>query len=56
MAARIGRPPLDDDQKKIAISIRISPDLLARLKSRADRDGVGYQTLIHSILSADSPA
>jgi uncharacterized protein (DUF4415 family) len=46
---RGGRPPLGD-QKRIAISFRIDPELLAKLRTVAAARGVGYQTLAHELL------
>ncbi len=45
----IGRPPVGDAVKK-SIAIRINPNLLAQLRSMAERKHVPYQTLIHDIL------
>jgi uncharacterized protein (DUF4415 family) len=41
-----GRPPKDEAQKKVAFSIRLSPDVLAHFKSQ----GPGRQTGIDEAL------
>lgn len=35
---------------RVAISIKLDPKLLSRIKERAEVGGVGYQTLIHEKL------
>ena len=47
---RVGRPTLGEVARQL-IAIRIDPQLLQRLRNEADRRHVGYQTLIHEILS-----
>ncbi|TGL58671.1 hypothetical protein EHQ58_10145 [Leptospira ognonensis] len=37
-------------QLRVAISIKLDPKLLGRIKERAEVSGVGYQTLIHEKL------
>ena len=49
-ARRVGRPTLGEVARQL-IAIRIDPQLLERLRNEADRRHVGYQTLIHEILS-----
>ena len=49
-ARRVGRPTLGEVARQL-IAIRIDPQLLQRLRDEADRRHVGYQTLIHEILS-----
>jgi predicted DNA binding CopG/RHH family protein len=39
-----------DTSPKVMISLRVSPQVLAALKDDADALGIGYQTLINSIL------
>jgi hypothetical protein len=46
---RGGRPP-GGDQKRIAISFRVAPELLAQLRTVAAARGIGYQTLAHALL------
>ncbi len=48
-ARRVGRPLLGFSPRKL-ISIKIDPDLLKKLKSKAIKYGKGYQTFIHEIL------
>lgn len=49
-ARRVGRPTFGEVARQL-IAIRIDPQLLQRLRDEADRRHVGYQTLIHEILS-----
>ena len=46
---RRGRPVIGESPRK-AISIRIDEDILAKLKSKAKKSGVAYQSLINDIL------
>lgn len=50
--ARRGRPVKPDDEKFVAISIRIDPAVLERVKKKAKKRGIGYQTLINEALKA----
>lgn len=47
---RIGRPPLGP-LKAQDIHLRIPPGILERLRTKAEKLGIGYQTLIKQILS-----
>ena len=47
---RVGRPPIGDAARQL-IAIRLDPDVLQRLRAEAKRHKLGYQTLIHRILS-----
>ena len=47
---RVGRPPLGR-VPRTAISVRVDRDVLARLKARAAKRGVPYQSLINDILA-----
>ncbi len=47
---RVGRPPVGR-VPRAPISLRVDPDVLARLKSRAKKRGVPYQSLINDILA-----
>jgi predicted DNA binding CopG/RHH family protein len=47
-ARRVGRPPTG--RAKQLIALRVSPDLLARLKRMARRKKMPYQTLMHVLL------
>ena len=47
---RVGRPPLGSAARK-AISLRVDPQVLARLKAKAAKRGVPYQSLINDILA-----
>ncbi|GEM_PF-2501699 len=46
---RRGRPIIGDSPRK-AISVRIEEDVLAKLKAKAKKRGVPYQSLINEIL------
>jgi len=46
---RRGRPVIGESPRK-AISIRIDESVLSKLKSRAKKKGVAYQSLINEIL------
>jgi uncharacterized protein (DUF4415 family) len=48
-ARRVGRPRLGPNAKRL-ISIRIDPELLRSLHEKAEKKGIGYQSLIHQIL------
>jgi uncharacterized protein (DUF4415 family) len=45
-----GRPPKTADDKFIPISIRLHPRALERVRKEAEKQGVGYQTVINKIL------
>jgi predicted DNA binding CopG/RHH family protein len=47
---RVGRPPLGR-AARTAISVRVDPHVLARLKATAAKRGVPYQSLINDILA-----
>ena len=47
-ARRVGRPKTG--KAKQLIALRISPELLARLRRLAAKQGKPYQTLIHELL------
>jgi uncharacterized protein (DUF4415 family) len=47
---RVGRPPVGNSAKRL-IAFRIDPKLLRRLQAWAESEGIGYQTLMHNILS-----
>jgi uncharacterized protein (DUF4415 family) len=47
---RVGRPPLGEAPRRL-IAIRVDPDVLDRLRKEARRRKVGYQTLIHQVLT-----
>lgn len=44
--SRMGRPPLGL-KKKVPIALRMDRDVLTRLRAKAAKIGVGYQTLIN---------
>jgi len=52
---RLGRPLLGERPRK-AISIKLDPDLIARLKREAKKKKTKYQSLIHHILERNVPA
>jgi len=45
-----GRPPKNDAEKYRAVSIRLHPKVIDWAKKEARRRGVGYQTVINSVL------
>ena len=45
-----GRPAMGA-MKSLDIHLRIPPDVLARVRAKANKQGIGYQTLINQILS-----
>ena len=47
---RVGRPPIGSHTRQL-IAIRLDPDVLSRFRAEAKRLKVGYQTLIHRVLS-----
>ena len=47
-ARRVGRP--NTGRAKQLIALRISPDVLAKLRKMADKAGKPYQTFIHELL------
>ena len=47
---RIGRPPLGRSART-AISVRVDPEVLNRLKATAAKRGMPYQSLINDILA-----
>ena len=49
-ARRVGRPTIGEIARQL-IAIRIDPNLLDDLRKEAEKRDVGYQTLIHEILS-----
>jgi predicted DNA binding CopG/RHH family protein len=48
---RVGRPPFGEFSKQM-IAIRIEPRLIDALKALAQKEGIGYQTLINVILES----
>jgi uncharacterized protein (DUF4415 family) len=47
---RVGRPPIGRSPRK-AVSLRLDPDVLDRLKAKAAKRGLPYQSLINDILA-----
>jgi uncharacterized protein (DUF4415 family) len=47
---RVGRPPLGTEPRQL-IAIRLDPAVLKRFRQEARRRGVGYQTLINTVLA-----
>ena len=47
---RIGRPPLGRSART-AISVRVDPEVLNRLKATAAKRGMPYQSMINDILA-----
>jgi uncharacterized protein (DUF4415 family) len=45
-----GRPPFGR-AKRVLISVKVDPDVLAALRVRAAQRGIGYQTLINDVLA-----
>lgn len=50
LKAKLGRPFLDPKFKKKNITIKLSPQLIDKLKRRAKKVGQPYQALINEIL------
>ena len=48
---RVGRPPLGEATKQL-IALRLEPQMIERLRSLADKEGIGYQTLINEVLQS----
>jgi uncharacterized DUF497 family protein len=46
---RVGRPLMGDSPRQ-AISVRIETDVLSKIKARAKKAGIGYQSLINELL------
>lgn len=46
---RVGRPLLGN-RVRVAISLRLDEEVLEKLRKRARKEGVGYQSLINEIL------
>ena len=47
---RVGRPPIGTRARRL-IAIRLDPEVLKRFRREARRRNVGYQTLIHRVLT-----
>lgn len=47
---RVGRPTIGRSPRK-AVSLRLDPDVLERLKAKAAKRGLPYQSLINDILA-----
>ena len=47
---RVGRPPLGDVARRL-IAIRVDPEVLDGFRKEAKRRKMGYQTLIHQVLT-----
>jgi len=47
---RVGRPPIGSHARQL-IAIRLDPEVLNRFRTEARRRNVGYQTLIHRVLT-----
>ena len=47
---RVGRPPLGKKPRQL-IAIRLDPVVLKRFRKEARRRGIGYQTLINTVLA-----
>jgi uncharacterized protein (DUF4415 family) len=52
---RVGRPTLSAAGARQIIAIRLDPQVLARFKKAAKREGIGYQTLINDVLAQPAP-
>ncbi len=50
LAPKKGRPPNSESGRAEAISIRLSPEVMAWAKREAKKRGVGYQTVINQAL------
>jgi uncharacterized protein (DUF4415 family) len=47
-----GRPSKEEEEKYEPISIRLHPKILVWAKEEAEKQGIGYQTLINELLMA----
>lgn len=47
---RVGRPPLGDEVRQL-IAIRLDGEVLRRLREEAERQNIGYQTLVNDVLA-----
>jgi uncharacterized protein (DUF4415 family) len=47
---RRGRPAKSETEKYQSVSIRLHPQVIAWAKSEAEKQGVGYQTIINEAL------
>lgn len=47
---RVGRPPIGTHARQL-IAIRVDTEVLNRFRTEARRRNVGYQTLIHRVLT-----
>jgi uncharacterized protein (DUF4415 family) len=45
-----GRPMKSETEKYQSVSIRLHPQVIAWAKSEAEKQGVGYQTIINEVL------
>ena len=48
---KVGRPAKPIDEKAVSIHLKINPKTLSRLKKKAEKTGIPYQTLINQILN-----
>ena len=48
---KVGRPAKPIDEKSVSIHLKINPKTLSRLKKKAEKTGIPYQTLINQILN-----
>jgi uncharacterized protein (DUF4415 family) len=46
---RVGRPPTGKETKQL-IALRLEPAMIEQLKALAEKESIGYQTLINEIL------
>ena len=49
-AARRGRPPLPETERKVRVEMRADPDVVAEAKRRAERSGRGYTAEMNAAL------
>lgn len=47
---KVGRPSMDAKLKRVAISIKLDPQVLAKFKEKAKKTGRPYQSLINEAL------
>src|ERR1051325_10666148 len=50
LPSRMGRPPKGEHKYK-TINMRIAPEVLTRIRLKAAKKGIGYQTLINQLLA-----
>lgn len=47
---KVGRPSMQKEHKAVSVTMRIDPEVLRKIKTKASRLGKPYQTLINEVL------